>query len=234
VVGASKLYNPHLMSPQSHLCSGVDEPNFSSLARSLCMVLSASLGGIAVSGHCMQALQDRTPVPAQQLAKASSAQVGSAMAVLATLEQAQVLPPEGSPEANRIVQAAIQLQSAFTRRDDPAIQKFALRAVSARQGARADAVLEEAHNVGWTAEVLESLAEAEGHATEQELRTLKPGLGRYNMSVEEFQRFMYLVRAAGESLQEKGLDFQSVFAEHRRAMPEAGSPATHGSSGTAN
>jgi len=198
------------------------------------VILSALLAGIGGTGQSVAAATDQIPRPVQRQGKASPAHVGSAMAVLATLDQAQVLPPEGTIEANRIVQAVIQFQSAFTTGDDPAIQEFASRAVAARHGARAAAVLEESRAAGWKSELLECLAEAEARATEQDLQTLKPGLARYNVSVEDLHRLMHMVREARRSLQEKGLDFHRVYAEHRRAMPGAASPGTRGRSGTAD
>ena len=44
-----------------------------------------------------------------------SGPVGASMAVLATLQDADVLPPEGTPEANRVIKAVIQFQSVFLK-----------------------------------------------------------------------------------------------------------------------
>jgi hypothetical protein len=143
------------------------------------------------------------------------------MAVLATLEQAQVLPPEGTREANRIVQSVIQFQSAFTKGDDPAIRAFAARAVEAQRGASAADMLQQARTEGWTPELLVALSEAESHASQDELENLQIGLNRYNMSIEDFKAFMSLVRTARSSLEQRGLDFVQIYAAHRRAMPGA-------------
>ena len=46
------------------------------------------------------------------------------MAVLATLQDADVLPPEDTPEANRVIKAVIQFQSVFLKSSDPAVQSL--------------------------------------------------------------------------------------------------------------
>ncbi len=190
-------------------------------------MLLVILAGWALAGQSVALSAD--PVP--KSGEASSAQVGAAMAVLATLEQAQVLPPEGTGAATRIVQSVIQFQSAFTQSGDPGIQAFTTRAVAARFGEQAAGVLAQSKTAGWTAELLEALADAEAQAAASELQALAPGFSRYNMSVEEFHRFMELIRAGRRSLAQQGLDFQRVYAEHRRAMPGAKSRGTQGRSG---
>jgi hypothetical protein len=157
----------------------------------------------------------------QESGKASKPHVGSAMAVLATLAQAQVLPPEQTPEANRIIKSVIQFQSAFAKSRDQAIHDFAAQALSLKYGAQAPVLLAEFQSSGWTAAVLESLAEAEPRTSGEQLQALAAGFGEFNLSTKDFQQFMSLVRAARHSLQARGLTFEQVYAAHRRTMPGA-------------
>lgn len=143
------------------------------------------------------------------------------MAVLATLAQAQVLPPEHSPEATKIVQSVIQFQSAFGKSHDPAVQDFATQALTAKYGAQAPTLLTEFRSKGWTAPLLEALAEAEARATPAERLALAPGFAPVNVSVEDFHRLMALVRDAQAALAARGLVFEEVYASHRRRMPGA-------------
>lgn len=53
--------------------------------------------------------------------RASAQHVGSVMALLATFQEADVLPPEASPEANQLIRALIQFQSAFMKSQNPAV-----------------------------------------------------------------------------------------------------------------
>lgn len=147
--------------------------------------------------------------------------VGSAMAVLATLDQAQVLPPENTPEANHIIKAVIQFQSAFTKSGDRAIHDFAARAMATKYGERSVELISEFQSAGWTSSVLEALADAELRATAEEMQALAAGFSQFNLSTTDFHRFMSLVREARNALEKRGLMFGQVYASHRQAMPGA-------------
>ena len=156
-----------------------------------------------------------------QRAKAASPYIGSAMAVLATLQQAAVLPPEGTREADRIIQAVIQLQSVFAKGTDPSIQEFARRALATKRGEDAATSLEHFRAGGWTADMLEALADADSNASPDERKTLATGLGQFNLSVDDFRRFMQLVRDGRSALTAQGLAFEEVYTHHRSTMPGA-------------
>jgi hypothetical protein len=165
---------------------------------------------------------------AQQVMSASTATgkapkpyIGSAMAFLAALEQAQVLPPENTPEANRIIKSVIQFQSAFTKSADHAIQEFVLRALARGYGERSHDFLAEFRTSGWTGAVIEALADAEQQAPAEELNTLAPGFAEFNLSTGDFHQLMQLVRAARQALGKRGLAFAEVYASQRQSMPGA-------------
>jgi hypothetical protein len=161
------------------------------------------------------------PAPAHLTGKASSLQVGSAMAVLATLEQAQVLPPEGTREANQVIKSVIQFQSVFMKSTDQAVQDFVRRAVTVRVGEQAEEVLARFRAGGWTPEVLEALADAEFHTPVEELRSLGAGFGQFNLSVEDFRQFMNLVRNGERALAARGRSFREIYVAQRKQMPGA-------------
>jgi hypothetical protein len=156
-----------------------------------------------------------------QRATSSSPYVGSAMAVLATLEQAEVLPPEGGREADRVIQSIIQLQSVFAKGTDPSIQEFAQQALAHTHGTNAPMALERFRSNGWTADMLEALADAERRASADERQGLAAGFGQFNLSVDDFRRLMQLVRDGRSALEARGQSFQEVYAHHRNVMPGA-------------
>jgi len=162
-----------------------------------------------------------SPIPAQRQSNASSPHVGSAMTVLATLEQARVLPPEGTKEADRIIKSVIQLQSLFAKSTDPGLRDFMRRAIANTQGKQAADVLAQFQSNGWTSDMLEALAEAAAQTPTEELQPLAPGFKAFNLSVEDFRQFMQLVRDGKQALASQGHDFHEVFAAHRKAMPGA-------------
>ena len=143
------------------------------------------------------------------------------MAVLATLEHAHVLPPEGTREADHITKCVIQFQSVFAKSTDPSVQDFVRRAVTSAQGAHAADVLATFRANGWSPEVLEALADADLNTPAAELRSLATGLEQFNLSVEDFQRFMRLVRNGEQALASRGQTFQEVYAAYRKTMPGA-------------
>jgi len=79
------------------------------------------------------------------------------MAVLAMFQDADVLPPEGTPEANRIIKSVIQFQSVFTKGSDPDVQAFLRQALAAQRGGDAQEALSRFRSAGWTSDVLEAL-----------------------------------------------------------------------------
>lgn len=186
------------------------------LAVSLCALLFPAPVHVSLSF----AANLGTTMPAQQ-SRTASPYVRSAMAVLATLEQAQVLPPEGSREADRVIQSVIQFQSAFAKGTDRSLQDFARHAVAAKQGEKAIAVLEQFHADGWTAEVLEALSEADLLTPQEELERLTAGFRKFNVSLSDFKRFMQLVQDGRSALAARGQSFAEVYAHHRNAMPGA-------------
>nr|WP_140393899.1 hypothetical protein [Nitrospira cf. moscoviensis SBR1015] len=161
-------------------------------------------------------------IQVQRPGKPASPHVGSAMAVLATLEQARILPPEGTKEADRIIKSVIQLQSLFSKSTHPDLQNFMRRAVEASRGKQAPDLVAQFQASGWTSDVLEALAEMAARTPAEDLQPLTPGLKTVNLSVEDFRQFMQLVKDGKETLASNGQDFHAVFAAHRKAMPGAG------------
>lgn len=145
--------------------------------------------------------------------------VGASMAVLATLQDADVLPPEGAPEANRVIKAVIQFQSVFLKSGDPAVQLFLTQALAAQEGLNADETLARFRSAGWTADVLEALS-AQWTATAIDKRDrLAPGFRQFNVSPADFDRLMELIAKARTTFVQRGHTLQHVFAQRRREMP---------------
>lgn len=214
------LYN-RLMPVWFRLCSTIRVRSKRSSNRQMCRLLLGMLGSILflMNGVFGAAAElDRSSATER---KAPKPHIGSAMAVLATLEQAQVLPPENTPAANHVIKSVIQLQSVFTKSDDRFIQAFATRALARHVGDQAAGLMAQAPSAGWTSDLLEALAEAEAEAPAEELQNLAPGLHQFNLSTNDFHQLMQLVRNAQGAFHKQGLTFQQVFASHRQRMPGA-------------
>ena len=141
------------------------------------------------------------------------------MAVLATLQDADVLPPEDTPEANRVIKAAIQFQSVFLKSNDPAVQLLLTRALAAQGGGSGEETLSGFRSTGWTSDMLEALS-AQWIATAIDQRDrLTPGFRQFNVSPADFDRFMELVAKAQTTFIQRQQTMHQVFGQRRREMP---------------
>ena len=175
----------------------------------VCFLLSGLL-----MGACSQVLAQ---VPSRGATPAEL--IGASMAVLATLQDAEVLPPEGTPDANRAIKAVIQFQSVFLKSGDPAVQLFLTQALTAQGEDSADKTLFRFHSTGWTSNVLEALSE-QWIATQDDQRAhLAPGFRQFNVSPEDFDWFMKFIVKARTTFMQRGQNMHQVFARRRREMP---------------
>jgi hypothetical protein len=159
------------------------------------------------------------PVTVHSQGRTPSGPVGASMALLATLQEAAILPPEGSVQANRIVQMVIQFQGLFMKSTDPAVRQFMDEALTAKFSARAAEVGAEFRKAGWTSQVVEALCDHYANITAPKRTELAESFARVNMRPEDFELLSDLYVRARSTLKEQGRDIHRIFAEHRRNMP---------------
>ena len=162
-----------------------------------------------------------SPILAQVPGRAAtpSGPVGASMAVLAMLQDADVLPPEGTPEANRVIKAVIQFQSVFLKSGDPAVQAFLSHALAAHRDSGANEAASQFRSAGWTSDVLEALSEQWVTTAIDQRERLEPGFRQFNISLADFDSLMELVAKARTALEQRGQNMHQVFAQRRREMP---------------
>ena len=148
-----------------------------------------------------------------------SGPVGASMAVLATLQDADVLPPEGTPEANRVIKMVIQFQSVFMKSNDPDVQAFLSHALIAKGRNGADESISRFRSTGWTSNVLDALNEQWHSLAIDQRERLAPGFRQFNVSLADFDRLMELVGKARSTFAQRGQDIHQVFVQRRREMP---------------
>ena len=182
-------------------------------ARSHLLLLGVLLSGLVLGTphHVLAQVSGRAATPAGP--------IGASMAVLAVLQDANVLPPEETPEANRVIKLVIQFQSTFMKSPDPALLKFLSQALATQDERSATDTLSRFRAGGWTAEVLDAL-HREWVATATDQRALlAPGFRQFNVSLDDFDRLMELVGNAQAALQQQGKTMHQVFTQRRREMP---------------
>jgi hypothetical protein len=148
-----------------------------------------------------------------------SGPVGASMAVLAMLQDADVLPPEGTPEANRVIKIVIQFQSALMKSTDPDVQTFLSQALATQRKSPANEILSQFRSSGWTSEVLEALNEQWVATTIDRRERLAPGFRQFNVGLADFDWLMELVAKARTAFMQRGQNIHQLFAQRRREMP---------------
>jgi len=134
------------------------------------------------------------------------------------LQDAGVLAPEDTPEANHAIKLVIQFQSVFMKSGDPLVQAFLNQAVTAKATCSADAVLSQFREIGWTSYVLEALSD-HWKATAIDVRdSLAPGFLQFNISPQDFDSLMKLVSKARTALEQRGQTMHQVFAQRQQEM----------------
>ena len=145
--------------------------------------------------------------------------VGASMAVLAMLQDADVLPPEDTPEANRVIKVVIQFQSVFMKSRDPAVQAFLSQALATKEGNAAAEAQSRFRSSGWTPTVLEALSELWNTTVIDQRERLAQGFRQFNVSLADFDWLMELVAKAQTAFVQRGQNIHQVFAQRRREMP---------------
>ncbi len=158
--------------------------------------------------------------PSGQSGRTPAAQVGSVMAILATMDEAGVLPPEADPEANHLIHALIQFQSVFLASADPGVREWFSSALAEKVGTKRAAVLTTAFSsTGWTSETLEALVDSSSRRSAWEKPRWVEALGGYNVTVQDWELIARMFTQARERLLAQGKNVHAVFATHRAAMP---------------
>lgn len=174
-----------------------------------CLLLGATIMGSANQGLAQMPGRATTP----------SGPIGASMTVLAILQDADVLPPENSPAANRVIKVVIQFQSVFMKSADPAVRTFLSQALAAQGEPSAHDTWSRFRSLGWTSEVLEALNSEWVATTVEQRAQLAPGFRQFNVSLEDFDWLMEFVTKAQTVFIQRGQTIHQVFAQRRREMP---------------
>lgn len=180
---------------------------------------SGTLPACFLLGGLIMGSADPTLAQVPGPAVTPSGPIGASMAVLATLQDADVLPPEDSPEANRVIKLVIQFQSVFMKSADPAVHTFLSQALAAHGKRSADETLSRFRSFGWTSGVLEALNGQWAATAIDRQAMLAPGFRQFNVSPADFDWLMELVAKAQAAFMQRGQTIHQVFAQRRREMP---------------
>ncbi len=153
--------------------------------------------------------------------RTSAAHIGSVMAILATFDEAKVLPREQDPKANQLIHTLIQLQSMVLKSQNPVIREWVLSALRVKSGNSVEQVQKDLQRTGLTMESLEAFVEYSEMSSPWSRGDLSDGFHEYNVRQEHWMLLQKILVAAREQLQVRGATLAEVFARQRLHMPGA-------------
>jgi len=174
------------------------------------------------SRSVLRQAQDKPPQATGR--RASAAQVGAVMAMLATFQDAGALPPESSPEANRLIKALIQFQAVFMKSQDPAVTRVLEEALTAKFGADAPDAADTLRRQGWSSQSLEAIVDHLTARPPWAADSFDRGLAPYHVGRQDFDLLANVFLTARRDLESRGRNLHEVYAARRLEMPGASKP----------
>ncbi len=181
-------------------------------------------GGPKPGGSYSNVNEVFTPPGAKPAGRASAAQVGAVMALLATFEDAGVLPPEHSPDANRLIKALIQFQAAFMKSESQAIRQLLRDALTANSGEAAPVALDAFRTGGWTSRSLEAVVDYAGAVPVWTRPGVPEGFQAFNVGPTEFTLLAQTFTEARTHFSTTERNIHQTFEARRKEMPGAPKP----------
>ncbi|MGH7260938.1 MAG: Kelch repeat-containing protein [Nitrospiraceae bacterium] len=178
-------------------------------------------GGPKPGGSYSNVNEVFTPPGPKPAGRASAAQVGAVMALLATFEDAGVLPTENSPDANRLIKALIQFQAAFMKSNSPAVQLLLRDALAANSSEAAPAALDAFRTGGWTSRSLEAVMDYAAAVPVWTRPGVSEGFQAFNVGHTEFNLLAQTFTEARARFSATGRNIHEIYAARRKEMPGA-------------
>jgi hypothetical protein len=146
--------------------------------------------------------------------------VGSVMALLATFEAVNVLPPEGTSQANQLIHGLIQLQSVLVKSQALEWSEYVSAAVNHRFEMDSAAILRSIHQSGLTSKVLEALLIYDKKMPIWDQPAMAQIFHRYNVSRPDWQLIEQIFAQADTAYRTKGSSIHEAYEQWRSQMPE--------------
>jgi hypothetical protein len=144
--------------------------------------------------------------------------VGSVMALLATFEAANVLPPEDTSRANQLIHGLIQLQSALVKSQASELNDYISAAVDHRFEMEGRAIFQSIHQNGLTSKVLEALLIYDKKMPIWGQPVIAHIFQRYNLSRPDWQLIEQIFAQADTAYRAKGSSIHETYEQWRSQM----------------
>jgi hypothetical protein len=145
--------------------------------------------------------------------------IGSVMALLATFEAANVLPPEGTSQANQLIHGLIQLQSVLVKSQDLAWSEYVSAAVDYRFKKDRTKILQSIHQKGLTSKVLEALVIYDKKMPIWDQPGIVQIFQRHNVSRPDWLLIEQIFAQADAVYGIKGISIHEAYEQWRSQMP---------------
>jgi len=151
--------------------------------------------------------------------RASSSMVGTVMALLATFEEAGVLLPEGTAQANQLIHGLIQLQSALTKSSSPELLAYGVAAEKRWATKYKEAERGPVSKEGLTSRVLGALVLYDKEHPMWEDPKIVLALRAFNLTRSDWILIVQIFHKAERVFREEGYSIYKVYDEWRGKMP---------------
>ncbi len=166
-----------------------------------------------------EAASSPQPSPDFSSKRTGSALVGSVMALLATFESANVLPPEGTSQANQLIHGLIQMQSALVKSQSSELSEYLSAAVEQRFEKESAGLLQSIYQSGLTSKLLEALVSYNHKIPMWEKPALIKLFQRYNISRQDWELIEKIFGEAEVAYRIKGSSIHDAYELWRAQMP---------------
>ena len=149
-----------------------------------------------------------------------SSRVASIMALLATLDEAGILPPEGTSSANQLIHGLIQVQAAFMKSPSPELSVYLVAAekhwIMKHKEEREYGSLA---TRGLTSRVLESLILYDEEHPMWEDPKIVAAVEAFNVSRSDWVLIVNMVTQAERVFRDRGRSIHELYDQWRTKMP---------------
>lgn len=145
--------------------------------------------------------------------------VNAAMALLATFDEAEVLPPEGSSLANQIIHAVIQMQSALVKSRDAELQKFVSDAIRHQGGKDWEGIYRNLSQQGLSSRILEGILTYSPNPALWENPALIQAIQQFNVTESDWGVVKTIFFKARDVYSKQGKSIHEVYESWRAKMP---------------
>ncbi|MEO6201657.1 MAG: hypothetical protein ABIU05_00920 [Nitrospirales bacterium] len=206
---------------ENEFLSGVD--NFKPIQKEKINVCFAYMYKQWVPDHLFLAHREvaSSPHPSPDFSskRTGSALVGSVMALLATFEDANVLPPEGTSQANQLIHGLIQVQSALVKSQSSELSEYLSAAVEQCFEKESAGLLQSIHQRGLTSKMLEALVSYNHKIPMWEKPALTELFQGYNVSRQDWELIEKIFDQADAVYRRKGSSIHDAYELWRAQMP---------------